>query len=224
MSHLVCIFVNSLRFLSGGNHQGRLRAHTTTACSPRVCAAAMHTHSQQACAAHRTPWPAQCTAAPAAPARPCGQRHPFLFTLMTLTAAAELGLTAFLIGAGSQGSSSGYRSLLVLLCFESVWTLLFAAGYLLWVMEGGARLLASVASSAMWLLLTAVLWGAAAGVMHNTRGTAHCPLPRCRQSQTIEALGWTEFTLCALTLLSTVLWMTTGVQVRGHMRDSRTLV
>ena len=44
-------------------------------------------------------------------AQPCGQRHPFLFTLMTLTAAAELGLTAFLIGAGSEGNTSRYRSL-----------------------------------------------------------------------------------------------------------------
>ncbi|GJE86097.1 arabinose efflux permease family transporter, putative [Phanerochaete sordida] len=104
-----------------------------------------------------------------------GQRHPFLFTIIMLTAAAELGLTAFLIGAGNETGSAGYRSLLILLCFESAWTLLFAAAYLLWVMEGGAYVLASVASSVMWLFLTAILWGAAAGIMHNTRAGGYCP-------------------------------------------------
>jgi hypothetical protein len=42
------------------------------------------------------------------------QTHPFLFTLMTLTAAAELGLTAFLISTGNETqvwSSGAYRSL-----------------------------------------------------------------------------------------------------------------
>ena len=42
--------------------------------------------------------------------------HPLLFTLMTLTAAAELGLTAFLISAGNEmgtWSSPRYHSLSV---------------------------------------------------------------------------------------------------------------
>ena len=48
------------------------------------------------------------------------------------------------------------------------------------------------------------------------------PFRRCRQSQTVEALGWIEFSLCILTLITTILWMTTGVRVR--MKDSRTFV
>lgn len=42
--------------------------------------------------------------------------HPYLFTVMTLTAMTELGLTAFLISAGSQSftwASPGYYSLCV---------------------------------------------------------------------------------------------------------------
>lgn len=39
--------------------------------------------------------------------------HPYLFTLMTLTAMAELSLSAFLISAGNQGATPGYRSLYV---------------------------------------------------------------------------------------------------------------
>ena len=109
--------------------------------------------------------------------------HPFLFTLMTLTAAAELGLIAFLISAGNEArswASAGYHSLsvlyghypecrtcltdvclrssLILLCFSAAWTLLFSTAYVLWVVDGAVHLLAQVASSIAWLLLTAVLW------------------------------------------------------------------
>lgn len=47
---------------------------------------------------------------------PRGASHPYLFTLMTLTAMAELGLAAFLISAGSDmytWASPGYYSLSV---------------------------------------------------------------------------------------------------------------
>ncbi|KIP11970.1 hypothetical protein PHLGIDRAFT_62657 [Phlebiopsis gigantea 11061_1 CR5-6] len=159
----------------------------------------------------------------------CGRRHPLLFTLMTLTAAAELGLTAFLISAGGSVGTWGsprYRSLLILLFFEATWTLVFAAAYLFWVIHGGAARLANAASSVIWLLLTAFLWGAAAGFIHSSHNGGDCtrrgPKSRCRQSQTIEALGWIEFSLCILTLITTILWMTTGVRVR--MKDSRTFV
>ena len=107
--------------------------------------------------------------------------HPFLFTLMTLTAAAELGLAAFLISTGNEArswASSSYHSLsvphrskcrprltdshlrssLILLCFSAAWTVLFSTAYVLWVVDGAVHLLAQVASSVAWLLLTAVLW------------------------------------------------------------------
>ena len=47
--------------------------------------------------------------------------------------------------------------------------------------------------------------------MHNTRKGASCArqaaLSRCRQSLTVEALGWTEFGLCVLTMVATCLWV-----------------
>jgi len=50
--------------------------------------------------------------------------------------------------------------------------------------------------------------------MRNTRHGSNCPnapaISRCRQSLTVEALGWTEFSLCLLTLLATCLWLRTG--------------
>ncbi|KAI0963550.1 hypothetical protein AcW1_000595 [Taiwanofungus camphoratus] len=188
-------------------------------------------------------------------ARRCPPRaisHPYLFTLMTLTAMAELGLTAFLISAGNEihtWASPGYYSLLILLCFEAAWTLLFAGAYVIWVMDGAVHLLANIASSVIWLLLTSVLWGAGTGLMHSSRTSGSCPeraslsrfvpdrLPfhtlyelsaspsssRCRQTVTVEALGWTEFGLCCLTLGATLLWLRTGIR-KSYIRDSRTLV
>ncbi|KAI9063049.1 hypothetical protein FKP32DRAFT_780829 [Trametes sanguinea] len=178
--------------------------------------------------------------------------HPFLFTLMTLTATAELGLTAFLISAGNEAQtwpSPRYHSMLILLCFSSAWTLLFSGAYVLWIVDGAVHLLAQIASSVFWLLLTAILWGVGAGLMHNTRSGGNCagrpPLSRwvpdrvpfrppyelsvlsssrCRQSLTVEALGWTEFSLCCATLAATLLWMRTGLGKRRSVRDSRTFV
>ncbi|TBU35226.1 hypothetical protein BD311DRAFT_208229 [Dichomitus squalens] len=178
--------------------------------------------------------------------------HPFLFTLMTLTAAAELGLTAFLISAGNEArtwSSPGYHSLsvparpkcrsrlteshlrssLILMCFSSAWTLLFSTAYVLWIVDGAVHILAQVASSVIWLLLTSILWGLGAGFMHNARTGGNCaghaPISRrCRQTLTVEALGWTEFSLCCVTLIATLLWMRSALGKKKLTRDSRTFV
>ncbi|OCH96180.1 hypothetical protein OBBRIDRAFT_718957 [Obba rivulosa] len=155
--------------------------------------------------------------------------HPYLFTLITLTAMAELGLTAFLISAGNELStwaSPGYYSLLVLLCFEAVWTFLFATSYVLWAVNGRAHVLANIASSVFWLLLTATLWGAGAGLLHAEHSDGNCPAPisRCRESVTVEALGWTEFGLCCTTLAATIFWIRSNFGKRGFMKDSQTYV
>ncbi|KAF5312380.1 hypothetical protein D9619_003195 [Psilocybe cf. subviscida] len=140
--------------------------------------------------------------------------YPFLFLLMTLCAMAELGLTAFLISAGNEHGtwpSPRYHSLLILFCFNAAWTTLFGLTYLLFYVDGSSHILANVASSVAWLLVTTVLWGTAAGIMHNTRTGSNCAgratISRCRQSLTVEAVGWTEFGLSALTLGWTCLWI-----------------
>jgi hypothetical protein len=62
---------------------------------------------------------------------------------------------------------------------------------MIWIVDGATHLLASIASSVIWLMITAVLWvclchsfcvcaadceeqGTAAGVMHNTRTGGNC--------------------------------------------------
>ncbi|KAJ3576674.1 hypothetical protein NP233_g285 [Leucocoprinus birnbaumii] len=140
--------------------------------------------------------------------------HPLLFTLITMSSMAELILTAFLIGKGNEHGTwptKRYHSLLIMFCFNSSWTTVFSSAYMLWMVDGGSQFLASVASSVIWLMVTTILWGVAAGVMHDTRGGGDCALEpvihRCRQSLTVEALGWTEFGLCTLTLILTCLWI-----------------
>ena len=39
-----------------------------------------------------------------------------------------------------------------------VWTVIFGAAYTIWIVNGDLHLLASMASSFIWLLLTSVLW------------------------------------------------------------------
>ncbi|TFK41132.1 hypothetical protein BDQ12DRAFT_426326 [Crucibulum laeve] len=103
--------------------------------------------------------------------------HPFLFTLMTLSAMAELGLTCFLVSAGNESGTwptRRYHSLLILFVFNAAWTTLFSATYMWWFVDGSSHFLANIASSVAWLLITSVLWGTAAGVMHNTRTGGNC--------------------------------------------------
>ncbi|KAL4069594.1 hypothetical protein V8B97DRAFT_592623 [Scleroderma yunnanense] len=162
--------------------------------------------------------------------------HPFLFGLITVCAMAELGLTAFLISAGNESHnwpSARYHSVLILFEFNAVWTTLFGTAYLLWIVDGAIHFLASIASSIVWLLVTTILWGAAAGMMHGARaggdcnsisatsgfviGDSPCYLPqdlssvsRCKEALTVEAIGWVEFGLCILTLFATCMWLRTS--------------
>ncbi|KAN0100646.1 hypothetical protein V8E55_000630 [Tylopilus felleus] len=173
--------------------------------------------------------------------------HPFLFVLITVCAMAELGLAAFLISAGNENRnwpSARYRSLLILFEFNAVWTTMFGTAYLLWIVDGAVHLLASIASSIVWLAITTVLWGVSAGMMHNTRTGGNCnwisdsafvnasspcyqpeelsSVSSCRETLTVEAVGWVEFGLCALTLLATCMWLRTSK--RSYVSESRRLV
>ncbi|KAG8804969.1 hypothetical protein FRC17_005796, partial [Serendipita sp. 399] len=141
--------------------------------------------------------------------------HPFLFFLIAAVGAAELGLTAYLVhdyeNRDSGYPSSRYRSLIIFILFDACWTVLFGLAYLLFIVAGHLHALASIASSAIWLIITAILWGVAAGLYHNERGGGMCDgeavISRCRQTQTVEALAWTEMGLCILTLVAACFWV-----------------
>ncbi|KAJ6584964.1 hypothetical protein B0H19DRAFT_1227547 [Mycena capillaripes] len=137
--------------------------------------------------------------------------HPFLFTLIALVAAAELGLSAFWVHMVQHQPSNRFRSLVILLLFNSVWTLLFAGAYVFWIIDGALHELASIGSSGIWLTITAILWGVAAGLFHNARGGGNCDgtpvISPCRETLTLEAIGWTEMGLCIITLLAACFWV-----------------
>jgi hypothetical protein len=73
--------------------------------------------------------------------------HPLLFFLIVAVAAAELGLTAFLInGYNATGyPSDNYRSLIIFILFDACWTVLFGLAYLLFIIDGALHLLARYA-------------------------------------------------------------------------------
>ncbi|TFK77074.1 hypothetical protein BDN72DRAFT_830243 [Pluteus cervinus] len=157
-----------------------------------------------------------------------GHYQPFLFAMMTCSAVAELGLTAFLISAGNENHtwpSPRYHSLLIFFLFNAVWTVLFASAYLLWMMGSGSQLLASIASSIFWLLITTLLWGTAAALMLHTRSGGNCArvptISRCRQSLTVMAIGFTELALCIIALLSTCLWVYSSNRVYKEEAQSK---
>ncbi|KAF9241357.1 hypothetical protein BU15DRAFT_44916 [Melanogaster broomeanus] len=173
--------------------------------------------------------------------------HPILFVLITICAMAELGLAAYLISAGNENHnwpSARYRSLIILFEFNAVWTTLFGTAYLLWIVDGAVHVLASIASSIIWLLITTTLWGVAAGMLYDTRSGSNCnwisdssgfvdpsspcyqpqdlSVSRCRETLTVEAVGWVEFGLCLLTLVATCMWLRTSK--RSYVSGSRGLV
>jgi hypothetical protein len=67
-------------------------------------------------------------------------------------------------------SHLAHLSRLIMFAFNSSWTALFSAGYLIWMADGGVQMLASIASSVIWLFLTSILWvntNSIFGTMHN---------------------------------------------------------
>ncbi|KAJ7069795.1 hypothetical protein C8F01DRAFT_1114023 [Mycena amicta] len=137
--------------------------------------------------------------------------HPLLFTLIALVAMAELGLTAFWTHMIQHDPSSRFRSLIILFLFNSVWTTLFAGAYVFWIIDGAMHELASIGSSGVWLIITAILWGVAAGLFHHVRGGGNCSgepaISSCRELLAIEAIGWTEMGLCLICLLAACFWV-----------------
>jgi hypothetical protein len=51
---------------------------------------------------------------------------------------------------------------------------LFAGAYVFWIVDGALHGLASIGSSGIWLTITAILWGVAAGLFHPQRGGGDC--------------------------------------------------
>jgi hypothetical protein len=152
-----------------------------------------------------------------------------LFALLTAVALAELGLTAYLVnGYEANGyPSSRYRSLIIFILFDASWTALFGLAYVCFIAAGALSRLAGIAASVTWLLITAILWGVAAGLYSNPnqggRTGGMCwdapTIDPCRQTQTVAGLAWTAFTLCIVTMIvSCCTWRATRAPSRSVSR------
>ncbi|KAF8529237.1 hypothetical protein BU17DRAFT_80435 [Hysterangium stoloniferum] len=153
--------------------------------------------------------------------------HKLLFTLIALVSLAEIAVTAILFAKDTQAhhfTSRRYHDLLIVFLADSAWTSFFGVMYAYWILTQAYHFFASIAISMWWLCITAILWGVTAGLFHNSRTGGICdglaPLSRCRQSLTVEALGWTEFALCIFTIISTWIWVSQEASDVGSWRGS----
>ena len=138
----------------------------------------------------------------------------FMYCLLTLIAIAEIGVTAFLIDHFTRIGypSSRYRSLTIFLLFNAVWTTLFGLIYIGFVAAGKLRRLARLSASLGWLSITTLLWLIAASLytdpLRGGRGRAMCwnlpALDICRETQAAQALAWTAFALCIVTMIVSI--------------------
>ena len=136
----------------------------------------------------------------------------FLFALLAIVALTELGVTAYLVNYYDRLGylSWRYRSVIILLLFNSVWTSVFGLAYVCFIASGALNRLARLTASVTWLFITAILWGVAAGLYTSYRdGGWWCwnspALWFCRRTQAAEGLAWTAFALCIVTMLASFL-------------------
>ena len=108
--------------------------------------------------------------------RPDSENYTLLFTLAASSAAVELGLTAYLMIAGSHVGGVLYNSLFVLLphfvfktmfqlycrqiifLLDALWTVLFLPACVLWFTRGSLDLLANIFGSIFWVFAAAFVW------------------------------------------------------------------
>ncbi|KAG8964090.1 hypothetical protein FRC00_003885, partial [Tulasnella sp. 408] len=140
--------------------------------------------------------------------------HPILFILLTAVGAAELGLVAYLSHTfdrdgypGGRGgyTSSDFKARLDYLMFCAVWTVFFGLAYVAFIFARAMFFLASIASSALWLLMTIIFWAVGAELWRQVRWGGNCDgapsISLCRELQTVEALAWTALGLAAVTFI-----------------------
>ncbi|KAI0304965.1 hypothetical protein BC826DRAFT_979168 [Russula brevipes] len=144
---------------------------------------------------------------------------PVLFTLAVSSAAVELGLTAYLMTAGSRMRGASYHSLPVIFLLDALWTMLFPSTCVLWFTKGSLDLLATLFGSVCWVFASAIVWGSAIGFVHNTRARKSCrAYPsdlHCPHYLSPASLAWMEFALCVVTLVLAVIWVRASRARRG---------
>ncbi|KAN0125228.1 hypothetical protein V8E52_001780 [Russula decolorans] len=153
--------------------------------------------------------------------RPDSENYTLLFTLAASSAAVELGLTAYLMIAGSHVGGVLYHSLQIIFLLDALWTVLFLPACVLWFTRGSLDLLANIFGSISWVFAAAFVWGSAIGWAHNTRARKSCrAIPsdsRCAYYISPGSLAWMELALCVVTLILAIMWMRGSRIGRGKL-------
>ncbi|KAL0569028.1 hypothetical protein V5O48_012936 [Marasmius crinis-equi] len=90
--------------------------------------------------------------------------------------------------------------------------------YMMFMFDGGLHFLANVASSVIWIFLTAALWGTGAGMMHTTRFGGNCAgAPAISES----AFMLLRVRIRLTAIFSTLTITTTGMVGSRHLEVSR---
>ncbi|KAM0750038.1 hypothetical protein T439DRAFT_326911 [Meredithblackwellia eburnea MCA 4105] len=125
--------------------------------------------------------------------------HPFLFFLIGLLAAVEIGLTAYQVHKHKDAwPSEEFKNRLIFLLFTACWTFLGALMH--WIINLFIGL--------FWTTLSFIFWTIAAALFRKVQpyDASDCSgtdiNSRCRQYVAIEAISWTEVALTAILFLA----------------------
>jgi len=139
------------------------------------------------------------------------QDHSVLFALAVSFAAVQLGLTSYLMVAGSSVRGASYRSLPFMFLLDALWTVLYPSTCVLWLTKGSLDLLANWFGSIFWIFAAGIVWGFALGFAHRTRARRSCRgIPsdlHCPHYLSPGSLAWMEFVLCVVTLVLATMWV-----------------
>ncbi|KAH9984677.1 hypothetical protein BJV74DRAFT_586411 [Russula compacta] len=147
------------------------------------------------------------------------RNHSVLFALAVSSAAVELGLTVYVMVAGSRLRGASYPSLPIIFLFDALWTILYTSTCILWLTKGSLDPLANLFSSIFWIFAAAVVWGSAFGLVHNTRASKSCRgIPSdlyCSHYLSPGSLAWMKFALCVVSLVLASVWVRASRTGRG---------
>ncbi|KAI0726868.1 hypothetical protein C8Q72DRAFT_843487 [Fomitopsis betulina] len=136
--------------------------------------------------------------------------HPIVFSLIIFFAIIEIAISGWL--TGMYNSHHNYLSVNVrdrtrYILFTSCWTVLFSLFYLALFLHSASTgsVLTSVLSHGVFLLITWVLWvAAAAAITASLNGGLNCGIhyTYCGQLNALEAFAWIEWILITFALIA----------------------
>jgi len=143
--------------------------------------------------------------------------HPIVFGILLVFSIIEMCISAWITAkynANHNFPNTGTRTRVRYILFTSIWTIVFGSVYLAAFRAAAGHVLAGIASHFIFLVVTWVLWlAAAAAITQNLGGSLNCAndsfFVYCGQLNALEGFAWLIWVLLTLILIA--------VLVRGIM-------